>query len=337
MKSKLSFLFCWVLLFSSCPVYCAFIKHGGDPGDGKKKKKTNAENHIDFLCPRAKFFAITYKNYPFASSPTSNELDRDADGQGHLLKTKLRFPLVLSSKFTLIGEASYNGERIYLPEDAGKFGNIQFQKLGVAFIGERRLENDKFLVGIVSISTKAEKTNLKNIPAPNSLSTVLAYGKKFGDYNKVGFGLSASYNLSRTRISPVVMFNKRIDGRNYIDALLPKSITYRHLMSNKLYFYTSLEAHKSNYALLNRTLKGESKLELRRTEVALKIGLEREIHDWLWMSMNIGLTKPTRNAIVAQGEASRNYLSSFNHQFQPVFSVSLFAVIPQNLINKFSK
>ncbi len=316
---------------------CHASERNGDPKNDKKKKKDKSDDHIDYLCPRTKFFEITYRNYPSANNPASNETDKNADGQGHLIKTKLRFPVLLKPKFKLIGEVNYNRERIYLPESAGMFGNVQFQKLGLAFVGEKTLDNDKFLLGILSISTKSEVTSFKNIPAPNSINTVVAYGKKYDDYNKFAVGLSGSYNLGRIRASPVIMFNKRINSRNYIDALLPKSITYRHLMSNKFYFFSSIQADRSNYGLLNRTFENESNLELRRTELGIKFGLEREIHDWLWVSANVGVTKPIRNIIVAQGEPSRRYLGTFNDQFQPVISVSLFAVIPQNLLNKIGK
>ncbi len=337
MKIKVSFFFCFVLLCTSLPFCCHATSKNGDPKNDKKKKKAKADEHTNFLCPRAKFFEITYRNYPSANNTASNEIDRNANGQGHLVKAKLRFPVLLKPKFKLIGELNYNRERIYLPESVGMFGNVQFQKLGVAFIGERELDNDRFLLGIFSLSTKSELTSLKNLPAPNSVSTVFAYGKNYDDYNKLAVGVSGSYNLGRVRVSPVLMFNKRINSRNYIDALLPKSITYRHLMSNKFYFFTSIQADKSNYGLLNKTFKDESSLELRRTELGLKLGLEREIHDWLWMSMNVGVTKPINNVIVSQGEPSRRFLGTFNDQFQPVLSVSLFMVIPQKLLSKLGK
>ena len=339
MKKKLSLL-CLVMFFlAQCPCIGAYKKEGDeDPGDkAAKKKKAAADNGIDFLFPRAKFFELTYRNYPFASASPNGEQNRNEEGEGHVVKTSLRFPMILSSGFKLIGQVGYQRERINIPEEAGAFGNVDFQKLGFALIGEKKLKNDKFLLGVVSVASRSEKTNFKNIPSPNSIGTTLVLGKEYGDYNKLGFGLGAGVNMGRLSVSPVLAFSKRLDHRNFIDALLPKNITYRHLMSNKFYFYSSIEADNFNYSFADRTFEGVSDLEIRRTEVSLNIGLEREIHDWLWMSLNMGLTKPVRNVILAQGERSRNHLSSFNDHIQPVVSFSVFAVIPQKLANKFRR
>lgn len=343
MKHKLS-LFCLVVFsFTQCPCVASLIDNAplidndDDPGDKAAKKKKAADNGIDLMFPRAKFFELTYRNYPYANANPNNETDANAEGEGEILKTSLRFPMFLSKGFNLIGQVGYQSEQIYVPEDAGNFGNMSFQKLGFTLIGEKKLKNDKFLLGIVSGSSRGEKTSFKNMPSPNSFGASVVVGKEYGDYNKLGIGIATGLNMGRFSASPVLAFNKRLDHRNYIDALLPRSITYRHLMSNKFYFFSSIEANNFNYSLNDRVFEEISELEIRRTEVSLNIGLEREIHDWLWMSFEMGLTKPLRNAILEQGERSRNYLSSFNDHIQPVISVSLFAVIPQKLANKLSK
>ncbi len=338
MKFKLS-LICFVA-FSSvlCPYFGMCSNGGEDSGDKGGKKKKAADKGIDLLFPRARFFQLTYRNYPFASARQNGESDANEEGKGHVVKTKLLFPLMLSSEFKLIGQVGYQREWVNIPESAGGFGNVDFQKVNFALIGEKKLKNDKFLLGILSTASKSEKTSFKNIPAPNSLSATVMVGKEFGAYNKLGFGVSTGVEMGRLRVSPILAINKKIDQRNFIDALLPKSITYRHLMSNKFYFYTSVEADKFNYQLSDdKTFMGSSDLELRRTEVSLNFGLEREIHDWLWMSFNMGLTKPVRNIILEQGDRSRNDLSTFNDHIQPIVSVSLFAVIPQKLAQKFAR
>lgn len=337
MKQKLSLICIVVFFLAQCPCIGVCKESKGDPGDKAAKKKKAADNGIDFLFPRAKFFELSYRNYPYANANPGGESGFDEEGEGHVIKTSLRFPMFLSSGFKLIGQVGYQSERIHIPESAGGFGNVGFQKLGFSLIGEKKLKNDKFLLGVASMSSRSEKTSFKNIPSPNSFGATMVLGKQYGDYNKLGFGLGAGVNMGRLSVSPVLAFSKRIDHRNFIDALLPKSITYRHLMSNKFYFFSSIEADNFNYSLADRTFEGATDLEIRRTELSLNVGLEREIHDWLWMSFNMGLTKPMRNMILEQGERSRNHLGSFNDHIQPVISVSLFAVIPQKLANKFRR
>lgn len=337
MKQKLSLICLVAFYLTQCPCFASLKKNEDDPGDKAAKKKKAADNGIDLMFPRAKFFELTYRNYPYANANPNSESNLDEEGEGHIIKTSLRFPMILSSGFKLIGQVGYQNERIHIPENAGNFGNVTFQKLGFALIGEKKLKNDKFLLGVVSVASRSEKTSFKNTPAPNSFGGTVVVGKEYGNYNKLGFGIGSGVNMGRVSVSPVVAFSKRIDQRNFIDALLPKNITYRHLMSNKFYFYSSVEANGFNYSLANRSFEGATDLEIRRTEVSFNVGLEREIHDWLWMSFDMGVTKPVNNVILEQGERSRNYLASFNDHIQPVISVSLFAVIPQKLANKFRR
>lgn len=334
MKQKLSLICLVVFSFAQCPCFASLIDNDDDPGDKAAKKKKAADNGIDLMFPRAKFFELTYRNYPYANANPSGESNLDEEGEGHVIKTSLRFPMILSSGFKLIGQVGYQHERIHIPEEAGDFGNVAFQKLGFTLIGEKKLKNDKFLLGVVSGSSRSEKTSFKNMPSPNSFGASVVVGKEYGDYNKLGFGIASGVNLGRFSASPVVAFSKRIDQRNFIDALLPRSITYRHLMSNKFYFYSAIEANNFNYSFADRIYQEVSDLEIRRTELSFNVGLEREIHDWLWMSFEMGLTQPLRNVILEQGERSRNYLSSFNDHIQPVISLSVFAVIPQKLANR---
>ena len=335
MKQKLSLICLVVFSLTQCPCFASFSDNDEDPGDKAAKKKKAKDNGIDLMFPRAKFFELTYRNYPYAqASPSGESNDGDEEGEGHVIKTRLRFPMILSSKFKLIGQVGYQHERIHIPEEAGDFGNVAFQKLGFTLIGEQKLKNDKFLLGVVSASSRSEKRSFKNMPSPNSFGASFVVGKEYGDYNKLGFGVASGVNMGRVSVSPVVTFSKRIDQRNFIDAMLPRNITYRHLMSNKFYFYSSIEANNFNYSFADRVFQEVSDLEVRRTELAFNMGLEREIHDWLWMSFEMGLTKPLRNVIIEQGERSRHYLSSFNDHIQPVISLSLFAVIPQSIVNK---
>lgn len=305
----------------------------------KKVETTTSKEKIipstSFQNPRAKFFEITYRNYPFANENLQNEPDNDDDYDGKMLIAKLRFPIVMSKKFNLIGEAGYNREVIYVPQSAGGFGKMDFHKIGLTLIGEKVLDNDRFVLGVVSLSNKTEiETNRANF-VPNNISTLAMYGKKMGSYDKYAAGISFASSIGRLRVSPVFAFSKRINNRNFIEALLPKRVSYKHIMSDEFYLFASFGANKSNYDFSEeRTIGETNNLEVRRTEIGFNMGLERELHDWLWVSFNAGIVKPMRNAIVENGQRTRDLVGALNTSIQPTLSISVYGVIPQKLLKK---
>ncbi|MDN5204790.1 hypothetical protein QQ008_25595 [Fulvivirgaceae bacterium BMA10] len=294
----------------------------------KKNKK------IEFTYPRPKFFEFQSIGFPYATK--EHDEQGEEEGNGNLLKAKFRFPLILSGKFNLVGEFNYNRERLFVPEaTAPGWGNIIGKRAGFSVFAERKYENKNFLIAHVSYKSVAENLKFIDINKNSGFSATVVWGKEKDENTKIGVGVSASTNLGRFGISPVLAYTKKFNERNYLEFLLPKRIQYRHLMTNKLYFFSSIELEGRNYALDNRTLNGYNNLELRRSDAVATFGLEREIHDWLWMSFTMGLTKPLNNIIVEQGERGRNHIEQFNTHIQPFVSVSIFTVLPQKLCKKF--
>ena len=74
-----------------------------------------------------------------------------------------------------------------------------------------------------------------------------------------------------------------------IEMTLPKSIQVRYAYSSKLYVKSKLEVTGGSYTLVEETIEGYNRLEIRQSEISLSLKVEREIHDWLWIAARTGL------------------------------------------------
>lgn len=116
---------------------------------------------------------------------------------------------------------------------------------------------------------------------------------------------------------------------------LPKELMVRRILkSDNFYLLGSIEATGASYFLSDDIYPGANDIEYRRTAIEFKLGIEKEIHDWLWFGVDAGITQPLRSSLVNAGDPSRNSFHDFGHQFTPFVNVSLFAVPPRKLFNK---
>jgi hypothetical protein len=149
------------------------------------------------------------------------------------------------------------------------------------------------------------------------------------------FGIAYGYNFGRPIISPLISYNHTFNRHWGIEMLLPTKAKLRYTLNDKTLFFASTELNGASYNihLKDSSFAKRGDLFLQKSEVRYLVTFEREIHDWLWFSLEAGVRSninfslsdtfgPPRNALI------RNHL---NHAM--LFSFSIFAVAPKKFLN----
>ena len=117
---------------------------------------------------------------------------------------------------------------------------------------------------------------------------------------------------------------------------LPKEIQIRRILKpDNFYLVGGADINAAAYFISDDIYEGLKNLEYRRAAIDLRIGIEKEIYDFLWIGADIGITQPVYSALVHSGQPTRNKLFDFNHSFTPYGSLSIYLVPPKALFNKF--
>ncbi len=159
-------------------------------------------------------------------------------------------------------------------------------------------------------------------------------GWKKNNNTSYAFGLAYAYNFGRPVFSPLFSYNHTFNRHWGIETLLPTKVKVRYTFNDKTLFFASTELNGASYNIHLRdsmfSQKGD--LFLQKSEIRYLLTFEREIHDWLWFSLEAGIRSnidfslsdtfgPPRKALI------RNHL---NHAM--LFSFSIFAVAPRKFL-----
>jgi hypothetical protein len=159
-------------------------------------------------------------------------------------------------------------------------------------------------------------------------------GWKKNENVSYAFGIAYGYNFGRPVISPLISYNRSFNRNWGLETMLPTKVKVRYTLNDKTLFFASTELNGARYNIhLNDSLLAtKGNLYLQKSEIRYLLTFEREIHDWLWFSLEAGMrsninfslsdnTGPARHAMI------RNKL---NHAM--LVSFSFFAVAPKKFL-----
>lgn len=251
---------------------------------------------------------------------------------------KMNFPILRSTKFDIIGQLRYNNEQLHLgTELSSKEKEIHFDNMGFSFLMKYKLNKLYYLAGHVSGFLKADNINFQNYASILDYSGSILFGKNF-DYGEVGLGALIGNSLGRFRIYPIVLLNYQLSDTWKIEMKFPKEIQIRKIIKqDNFYLVGGTEINGSSYFISEDIYYGVENLEYRRAAIDFRIGLEKEVYDFLWFGVDLGVSQPIYSALIQSGEPTKNKLFDFNHSFAPYGSISIFLVPPRALFNKMRK
>ncbi len=208
----------------------------------------------------------------------------------------LRLPVVMKENFKLAAGVKYFVEEFNFENSGGIeypfYQNLENKSLrsirGDIFLVKPTRTNKFFLLRL-SGGLNGDYTS-DDFSSDDFLRFSVAplIGWKKNDYVSYAVGLAYSYNFGRRSIYPLFAYNKTFNNQWGFESVLPAQAKLRYsTLNQKNYLYLQAELNGANYGLrlepdINRLMY------LDKSEVRTLLIWEREIHDWLWFSVEAG-------------------------------------------------
>ena len=282
-----------------------------------------------------------FLHFSMRSLPAINEFqtgDRGSNSDFDINKSyriKLNVPVYLGKKLNVFGQFRYHNEQLHLGEDIlENEKEIHFDNAGMSIMFRYKLNNSYFLGGHVGGFFKSDQLSLAMYSSILDYSGSIIVGKEV-DKGSIGFGAIMGNSLGRFRLYPMILIDYRLSERWNLEMKLPKEIQFRKMLKpDSFYFIGGAEVNAASYFISESIFDDNMDVEFRRAAVDLRIGIEKEIYDFLWFGLEAGFTQPVYSALVSSGQPTRNKLFDFNQSFTPYGSFSIYLVPPRSLFNK---
>ncbi|MFM7327756.1 MAG: DUF6268 family outer membrane beta-barrel protein [Bacteroidota bacterium] len=127
-------------------------------------------------------------------------------------------------------------------------------------------------------------------------SLLSIYGWKKHDRLIYGFGLARTYRAGERNVLPLFMYNYTFPSRKWgVEAIFPARAHLRRTFNPRSMGFFGYELEGQTYRIANRgnefgqVLPNANDLELRRSEMRIRLMYECSIKDFIWLSVQAGL------------------------------------------------
>lgn len=117
------------------------------------------------------------------------------------------------------------------------------------------------------------------------------YGWKRSPRESIAIGAQYGYTFGRISIYPAVIYNRTWSDRWGFEGLLPAKARVRYNLNEQTLFYGGYEVQGNAYTINFNPPLGDKQVmegELRRTDIAAKLRVERELLPFLWVAAETG-------------------------------------------------
>ncbi|MGB3467357.1 MAG: DUF6268 family outer membrane beta-barrel protein [Cyclobacteriaceae bacterium] len=250
-------------------------------------------------------------------------------------KLKARIPLLLRENIKVAMGIRYTVEEFQFENSENlnypfykQLQNRSLKSLGSSLFVVKPFRGNKYFLLRLNGSLNGDYERNSSKTQFLKVSATPLIGIKKSDDLAYGAGLSLNYNFGRRGLVPVLFLDKNIGNRWGMEIILPVSVKFRYGTLNRknfLYFFTELDGANYNVDIYK---DGDFQF-LNKAEIRFMFRYEREIHDWLWFSMESGMRSnfnfdlsesPRRNSDAVISNA-------FNEAF--VLNFGIFVVPPR--------
>lgn len=266
---------------------------------------------------------------------SANEIDRD-----RTFKAKLGIPLLMKSDKMLGVQLKYYRQKFLLdledhPTNYDLFIHLHtkvFTSAGLRTFYKQTFDNGSDLKLVAGAEMKSDQWEWSRNSTKYFASAIQTWRKS--ERTELGGGFMFNHNMGLTTVYPLFLLNHQISSRWTVDLVLPKSAIMRYRVNDHNYFIFTSQLAGWRYNLNNALENSENDLTLRKTDLQLSISWEREIHDWLWIGMDIGYNKNLQYFLANPGDRSRYSLIDVNSRDAMYTKISLFVVPPRKFFQK---
>lgn len=282
----------------------------------------------------AEFGIETLMDYGTTSTSESfgdaqNEIERD-----RLIKAKLGIPLIIKDDRMFGVQLKYYQHRFIFdledyPTDYDLFLHMnskKFTSTGIRTFYQQDFTESQQLRLIAGAELKSDQIKWNSHTAKYFISGI--YTWKSSATNKIGTGFVLNRVLDRTTFYPLLIYEKKMSAHWTLDLSLPKSVAIRRRFNNANYLTVTTELKGWRYNLTNAIREDQRDHTLNKADLQLSLKWEHEIHDWLWLGIDVGYTKNLRYHLVNPGGRSRDALINIKSRNATYTKFSIFIVPP---------
>ncbi len=257
-------------------------------------------------------------------------------------QAKLRFPLLLKPGIKLAMGLEYYKEEYhfegYPNNDYPFYRSLEdkpLRSIGATFYMVKPwLGNRYFMIRLgAKFNSDRDIGDLLNSDFLR-VSVAPLIGWKKNPYTSYAVGFAYSYDFGRQSIYPVLSYNHTFSNRLGLESILPLEAKLRYTISERNLLYATTRFHGANYSIqLNdpNFPEGEDYI-LRKSEVRFLVTYEREIHDWLWFSIETGLRSNISFKLMDSPDRNANTLIDNKFNSALLVNVSIFVVPPRKFL-----
>ena len=145
-------------------------------------------------------------------------------------------------------------------------------------------DNKRFLIAQANADLNGDYRRASDISGRNmTYSATAIYGWKKSDNLMWGLGVSRTYRAGALLYVPVLFYNRTFNQQWGVEVLLPARASLRRNFGTKALLLLGYELEGNAYYL------SQSGTYLRRGELKPRITFERQIKDFVWLSVQAGL------------------------------------------------
>jgi hypothetical protein len=299
-----------------------------------KTEKTYCNPKIFDLSPN-RFISVGYdfvSNYKLTSSPIG-QYDGDEKPKNlqstnfktYGLRINANIPIISKTKLLWqlgggIIQSKYSGSKLDSINSSQKilFNNLEqngllhtnlnttiFKPLGVKTF--MIVQGMGELNGNFGFDSKNNAANFSNIRT----SLTLLLGKRPHDRLQWALGLSRTYRGGELNYIPVIMYNYTSVNRKWgTEILFPARAAYRRKFTSRSILLAGYELEGNSYRLYNTNLSSQN-IELRRSELRIKLDYQRQLKGFVWIAIQAGLRHNITYNVDSLGSENKDFFRGF--------------------------
>ncbi len=183
---------------------------------------------------------------------------------------------------------SVNDHKLLLDELDGGLTSINLNTTLFKPLGEKNFLILQLLAEQNGNYTLGSSSNGPNI-GNTKYSGTLIWGKRPHDRLQWGVGLSRTYRAGELNYIPVIMYNFTSENRKWgTEILFPARAAYRRKINSRNILLAGFELEGGSYRLYNTGLNAQN-LELRRSEIRLRLDYQKQLKGFVWMGIQAGV------------------------------------------------
>lgn len=267
------------------------VENFDEYGDADSKPaKTYCTQKVLYLSP-TRLISIGYEaQLPFALEAQHNlsrigPFNTQASTRG--LRLAFNTPLVSRSNLIVnLGLTYWNSSYNFRSEGQGVYGGLNkgLRTTGVNATIFKPFDNKHYLIAQVNADLNGDYQGLADISGQNmTYSATVIYGWKKNDNLMWGLGASRTYRAGALLYVPVLFYNRTFNPKWGVEILLPARAHLRRNFGTTSMLLLGYELEGNAYYL------SQSDLYLRRGELKPRIAYERQLKNYLWLSVQAGL------------------------------------------------